>query len=54
MDLEASLNFATNALSHDLSEQLGSGEPRVHLSNVNGPISMKRGYLLPLTIPKRL
>jgi DUF4097 and DUF4098 domain-containing protein YvlB len=30
-------------VGHDLSGQIGSGGPRVHLSNVNGPISIKRG-----------
>jgi DUF4097 and DUF4098 domain-containing protein YvlB len=29
-------------VGHDLSGQIGSGGPRVHLSNVNGPISIKR------------
>lgn len=30
-------------VGHDLSGQIGSGGPRVRLSNVNGPISIKRG-----------
>src|SRR5258706_259571 len=30
-------------VGHDLSGQIGSGGPPVHLSNVNGPISIKRG-----------
>ena len=30
-------------VGHDLSGQIGSGGPRVHLNNVNGPISIKRG-----------
>lgn len=30
-------------VGHDLSGQIGAGGPRVRLSNVNGPISIKRG-----------
>ena len=30
-------------VGHDLNGQIGSGGPRVRLSNVNGPISIKRG-----------
>ena len=30
-------------VGHDLSGQIGSGGPRIRLSNVNGPIAVKRG-----------
>jgi hypothetical protein len=30
-------------VGHDLSGQIGTGGPRIRLSNVNGPISIKRG-----------
>ena len=30
-------------VGHDLSGQIGNGGPRIRLSNVNGPISIKRG-----------
>ena len=30
-------------VGHNLSGQIGSGGPRIRLSNVNGPIAIKRG-----------